>query len=89
VTEPLTVTVLDPQTQDELQPPCEVLLVWFDTPACSVPADWVAVVACVDCGTRHALYCDTHLALAQKGRFRCRCCGEPTSSITVVSAVRL
>lgn len=87
MTEPLTVTVLDPQTQDELQPPCEAQ--WFDTPACDDPADWAAVVACVDCGTRHALYCETHLALARNGRFHCRCCRRTDRMIAVVSAERL
>lgn len=57
MSEPLTITVLDEQTKDELQPPCD------STKACEIPARWVVRYAC-GAPTHHVsktvLACDAH-----------------------------
>jgi hypothetical protein len=61
VSEPLTVTVLDARTREELQPPCERSLHpgSGDGIKCGAPAEWIVDCRCGSCDERLTkLYCN-------------------------------
>lgn len=86
MTEPLTITVLDERTKEELQPPCEACRLPQDV-ACGKPAAWLARFRCPGCANaKRALTCDEHLQALLTGQ---TCCARCDSPLDLLSSERI